>query len=133
MPELVLLCNEAIEKYWTSDMLGGLMFRPFLRWWDKNIVDLLQTPLSNAVAVNEVNDIHEDAMCTEIEAINSGTDDVEKTTPLLKSKRGTEIRLSGLDLSPTLGTVYWSTLSMVVSCSRCKHHRQVELKEERYK
>ena len=133
LPELVLLSNKAMDKYWTSDKLGGLMFRPFLHWWDKNIVDLLQSPFSNFASANKVDETSDDMTSAEIEATNSGTDeDMATTLPLLKSKKGTEIRLLGVNVSPTLGTAYWSTLNLVLSCSRCKQHRQVELKEERY-
>lgn len=128
--EVISQGNEAIEKYWTSDMLGQLMFRPFLRWLDKNIVDLLQLHVSFCDSESaDGENPSEDLTCVDN---NSETEeDVEKSMPLVKSKRGMEMRLLGLSVSQNLGTAYWSALNVVLSCSRCKNHRQVELKEER--
>ena len=131
--EVILHGNSAIEEYWTSDMLGGLMFRPFLHWLDKNMVDLLQSPFSRSESPHPVDDsTNDDIVCAEPELCSTDTvEDAEVTAPLLKSKRGTEVRLLGVDIGQTLGTAYWSAVVIVLSCSRCKHHRQVELKEEK--
>lgn len=118
--------NMEIMDYWQTAMLGGLMFRPFLHWWDKNLVELLQSQFSDVGSENssEEDDSYDD----------DGGDVEQKTeqsTAVTKSKRGTEIRFVGLDVSQTLGTAFWTTIKVVLSCSRCKNHQEIELKEER--
>ena len=99
------------------------MFRPFLRWWDRNMVQILQPFLpetadqSNEEAEEAVEEIAEDKS--------------ECVQPVVRSKRGTEIRFVGLDTSQTLGTAFWTAFKIVLSCSRCKNHQEVEVKEER--
>lgn len=127
-PEVVAHGNEAIKDYWNSDMLGGLMFRPFLRWWDNNLVEILQSPFSGFTSEIPSEEESSD--------YNSEEDSLDEKTgqlqqPLVKSKRGTEIRFVGLELSQTFGTAFWTTIKVVLSCSRCKNHREVEAKEER--
>lgn len=55
----------------------------------------------------------------------------EEMQPVVKSKKGTEIRFVGLDISQTLGTAFWTSLKIVLVCSRCKNQQEIEVKEER--
>lgn len=132
LPESIEDFNRATQDYWTADMLGTLMLRPFFHWLDKNIVELLHIPSSD-------NDLGgHDSRTEEFGEDVSGSQseeeecvEAEEKPALVKSKKGTEIRLVGLDTSQSLGTAYWSAVNVVLSCSRCKNHSQVELKEER--
>ena len=121
--------NKAIEHYWKPSMLGQLMFRPFLHWWDKNLVELLQTPFSKTDITNS----EEGCSDTNSNSDDEGEEDYfeENLQPLVKSKRGTEIRFIGLDVSQSLGTAFWTTVKVVLSCGRCKNHQETEAKEER--
>ena len=125
--DVVEIGNEAIKQYWKSSMLGQLMFRPFLHWWDKNLVDILQTPFSETNETTERNhsstDNDSDVVCEE--------DIQESVQPLIKSKRGTEIRFIGLDVGQSLGTAFWTSVKIVISCERCKNPQEIEVKEER--
>ncbi len=129
--EVIVEGNKAIQEYWTPDMLNTLMFRPFLRWWDKNMVKILAafSPLATVVNETTSRDVNDDDANVEVDADD---DSVEKKQPLVKSKKGTEIRLLGLVLSQTLGTAYWPTIKIALSCSRCKNQREAEIKEERW-
>ena len=120
--------NQAIEHYWKPNMLGQLMLRPFLHWWDKNLVEILQTPFSK-IDTN----LAEDCSDTEDDNDDNSEEDTieENLQPLVKSKRGTEIRFVGMDVSQTLGTAYWPAVKIVLSCERCKNHQEAEVKEER--
>lgn len=117
--------NKEILGYWKADMLGGLMFRPFLHWWDKSLVGILQSPFSDVgseTGPDESDDANDD----------DEQEETEQSSVVTKSKRGTEMRFVGLDVSQTLGTAFWTTIKVVLSCSRCKNHQEIELKEERY-
>ena len=117
--DAIACANEEILGYWQADMLGGLMFRPFLHWWDKNLVGILQSYiLSSDDDENDDDDDPEE-------------EEVEQTRISTKSKKGTEIRFVGLDMSQTLGTAFWTAIKVVLSCSRCKNHQEIELKEDR--
>ena len=127
--------NEAIQNYWQSSMLGGLMLRPFLRWWDNNLVRIMQSPFLES---EEINDSIEENKSTdggeESESTDGGEEDetVCASQVVTKSKRGTEIRFLGMDISQTMGTAFWTSIRVVVSCSRCKNHQEAEVKEERW-
>lgn len=134
-PEVIRCGNEAIRDYWKPDMIGGLMFRPFLRWWDKSLVEILQSPFSEAEITSSTGeDDNEEEEGDNCEDDNYDVSDqrAEESQPSVKSKRGTEIRLVGLDISQTLGTAFWSTIKTVLSCSRCKNQQEIEVKEEKY-
>ena len=126
--------NEAIQNYWQSSMLDGLMLRPFLRWWDNNLVRILQSPFLES---EEIESSSEENESTDGSEENKSTDDGEEeetvcvSRVVTKSKRGTEIRFLGLDISQTMGTAFWMSIKVVVSCSRCKNHQEAEIKEER--
>ncbi len=126
--DVVASGNQAIKHYWKSSMLGQLMFRPFLHWWDKNLVEILQAPFTKACETNSKED-------TESDSDDGGEEDIVEEglnlQPLVKSKRGTEIRFVGLDVSQTLGTAFWPAVKIVISCERCKNHQEMEVKEER--
>lgn len=130
--EVVASGNKAIKDYWTPDKLGGLMFRPFLRWWDKHMVEILQSTFS----VDELSDENQpgDKISEESDGEDGAASDeaAEHSQPSPKSKKGTEMRFVGLDISQTLGTVFWTTVKIVLSCARCKNQQEVEAKEERY-
>lgn len=123
-PDVIALGNEAIRGYWDPSMLGQLMFRPFIRWWDKNMVKLLQSPMiAQATASKET------VKCEDDKDIES--EDEEPVQPLANFKKGTEMRFSGLELSEILGTAFWTNIRLVLSCMRCKNNHEVDIKEER--
>lgn len=126
-PQVIDCGNKAINDYWQPDMLGGLMFRPFLHWWDKNIVTILQSPFSRSEETKD--ETCENVKETIVEEVTE-EDKLEQPQPVVKSKKGTEIRLLGLDISETLGTAFWTTLKVALSCSRCKNHQEAQIKEE---
>lgn len=134
--DIVTSGNEAIRQYWNSSMLGKLMFRPFLHWWDNNLVQILQAPFSTSGDTEMLKGV----CCGSGSDGEDGSDgeggseeDVaeEQPQPSVKSKRGTEIRLLGVDVSQTLGTAFWTAVKIVVSCERCKNHQEMEVKEEK--
>jgi len=135
-PEAVEVFNMAAESYWSADMQGTLMFRPFFHWVDKNIVELLHIQPKTRGSLDKNEDGEQTASS---DSDDSARDEEEEETgeavnascPLIKSKKGTEIRLMGLNTSQSLGTAYWPVISVVLACSRCKHHKEVQLKEER--
>ncbi len=137
LPEAVEVFNMAAESYWSADMLGTLMFRPFLHWMDKSIVELLHIQPKNrdsldGNAVDERRTSNDsDDSCKEEEEEEETEDEGNTSRALIKSKKGTEIRLIGLSTSQSLGTAYWPVISVVLACARCKHHKEVQLKEER--
>ena len=131
----VEMFNLVAQSYWKSDMLGTLMFRPFLHWLDKNILELLH--VQPEVGDNDGRDSRwagsgsGSGVSGEEEGEESEVEEVEATSGLVKSKKGTEVRLLGLEISQSLGTAYWTVLNVVLACSRCKAHRQIELKEDK--
>jgi len=136
-PDTVEVFNLLAQSYWKPDMLGTLMFRPFLHWLDKNIVELLHVQPE----VKEEDERGRKGAGSDKGSGGSGDEEEEeseekeeevgRTSARVKSKKGTEVRLLGLETSENLGTAYWTALNVVLACSRCKAHRQIELKEEK--
>ena len=124
-PKAVVAGNKAIAEYWTPNKLGSLMFRPFLSWLDKNVVEFLQSCDTEGESVSFEGGVS----CGEDGEEDDET--VEESVPLVKSKKGTEIRLTGLNVGPTLGTAFWTSLKVVLSCGRCKNQQEVEANEEK--
>jgi len=108
---------------------GSLMFRPFLHWLDRSITSLFHDVTS---LPSQIDNPEEDSDISESSEADSESDQEASAVAAIPQKAGTEIRLVGLSLSPSVATVTFSTPKMVVSCTRCKQHEDIKTKPERY-
>ena len=118
---------------------GELMFQPFLKWLEVNIVSVLRD--MPTAEENEGGDTDEqEGEESESESSVDGDDECdvspdeeEETSSLqmLPAKRGTEVRLHGLQLSSAVGTVAVPNAKLVVSCTRCKTQCDVTMSAEK--
>lgn len=134
--------EEAIASHLTSleRVRDELMFQPFLKWLEENIVLVLREMPSNEEnksereeSESETSDDEEEEEEDEDDVSHSASGDVEGVSQLhaLPAKRGTEIRLHGLQLSSTIGTVTIPTAKLVVGCTRCKTQCDITISAER--
>ena len=114
------------------------MFRPFLHWLDRNIASILRDSLSKISLGEDPTEVDSEGSDTQSEVSDESEGDSEEevaeASASLSSppKAGTEIRLVRLSLSPSVGTVTFSTPKLVVLCGRCKQQEEIRARPERY-
>ncbi len=128
--------NHRLQHHLTTEGFqpDTLMFRPFLRWLERNIVAILKEFISPLKEPQNI-DIEDCELLSEGTQEGEDVSDEEEvitsavtTVPI---KAGTEIRLVGLSLSQSVATVTFATPKIVVACGRCKHQEDVNGKSER--
>lgn len=143
--ELSTHLEEAIANHLLSTERAPeeLMFQPFLKWLEENIVSVLREVPSSVENENEGEQENTDSQSSDDD--EEDEDENEDVSPhpsddgtemsilhALPAKRGTEIRLYGLQFSSAVGTVAVPSAKLVVGCTRCKTQSDVTISAERY-
>lgn len=130
--------NDIFERYTSSNVSGSGGFRSFLCWLDKNILSIFKDVTAERSFVQEASQFQSESEC-EDSTDSSGADDEDHndskeeihSVQSLPNKRGTEVRLHGLNISQSIATVSFANPMFVVRCTRCKTCEDIRLKADR--
>ena len=130
----------------------ALLLRPFLKWLDCNIGQLILDASDGAgdgEGSGEIFSLGHDQVDETIEASDSDSrdsgstgeseesdrDDKDDDGVLLTAprmvKHGTEVRMRGLQVSPEVGLIQCSLMKTTLLCRRCKEHMDMLLKPDK--
>jgi hypothetical protein len=158
-PTYIAHSNQAVSRYLATAPAGSgeLMFRPFLRWFDKTITSVLKdaakqvtvelfassgdetTPTEDHTHSGSEEDEEsmessgEEEEEEEDEQSEEGSDNQEMQPATISTeKRGTEMRLSGLVMSDGVGVGRCASVRLTLQCTRCRAQQDHSLRADKY-
>ena len=146
--------NEALKDQLLTlrQSLGerALLIRPFLKWLDLNIGQLILDAsdrvddgegLENSLSLgqdrlDEATGASDSDSDSTSDSEDSNSDDKDDDSLMLTTphvvKHGTEVRMQGLQVSPEVGLIQCSLMKTTLLCQRCKEHIDMQLTPNKY-